>query len=86
MHVIANGSRSSGGMGVFVRFELIRYFHILESSSFRTWCKLDKACCDSDQDTMLCFVYIPPADSNWFKSGRSTNFDSLLGECARHKE
>ena len=29
-----------------------------------------------DQDIIICFLYIPPSDSNWFKSGKSFNFDN----------
>ena len=38
-----------------------------------------------DQDIIICFLYIPPSDSNWFKSGKSFNFDKLREETAQYE-
>ena len=38
-----------------------------------------------DQDIIICFLYIPLSDSNWFKSGKSFNFDKLREETAQYE-
>ena len=33
-------------------------------------------------EIIICFLYIPSSESNWFKSGKSFNFDELKQELA----
>ena len=35
-----------------------------------------------EEDILICILYIPPSDSNWFKSGKSFNFEKLKQEIA----
>ena len=30
-----------------------------------------------EQDIVACFLYIPPSDSNWYRNGKSFNYDLL---------
>ena len=74
--------RSSGGISVLVRKTLEKKFNVFAANLNRAWCKVDKECYNLSQDLIICFVYIPPSDSNLFKGGLSINFDSLREECA----
>ena len=78
--------RSSGGISVLIRKTVDKYLSILSASPYRVWCKLDKECCNSAEDLIICFAYIPPSDSTWFKSGLSLNFDVLREECAEYEK
>ena len=35
-----------------------------------------------EEGVIICILYIPPSDSNWFNSGKSFNFDKLKQEIA----
>ena len=77
--------KSSGGISFCARKLLDRGYKILSSSAYRTWCRLDRSFFGWDQDIIIYCLYIPPSDSNWFKSGKSFNFDKLREETAQYE-
>ena len=65
-------------------FSLASWCHILQSDAYHFLCRFDKISFGLADDLFVCFVYIPPSDSIWFKSGRSLNFDILQDERANY--
>ena len=37
----------------------------------RIWCRFHKHSFGWEQDIVVCFLYIPPSDSNWYRNGKS---------------
>ena len=60
--------------------KLERDYEILSSDFYRIWLKINKSLYNGN--IIICFLYIPPSQSNWFKSGKSFNFDKLKQELA----
>ena len=81
----SRGGRSSGGISFCASKVLDCGYKILSSRAYRTWCRLDRSLFEWDQNITICFLYIPPSDSNWFKSGKSFNFDKLREETAQYE-
>ena len=74
--------RSSGGISFCAKKKLAGDYKILSSDSYRIWLKLNKSLYKGEEDILICILYIPPSDSNWFKSGKSFNFEKLKQEIA----
>ena len=74
--------RSSGGISFCAKKKLAGDYKILSSDSYRIWLKLNKSLYKGEEDILICILYIPPSDSNWFKSGNSFNFEKLKQEIA----
>ena len=53
---------------------------ILLSDSYHIWYKLDKNFFRLQENLVICNLYIPPHDNNWFQSGKSFNYDKLKEE------
>ena len=50
------------------------------------WYKLDKKLFRTlNKSVYICFLYIPPGTSRWFKSGNSYNFEKLIEDVAKYE-
>ena len=69
--------RSSGAISFSARKNLAQGYDILSADSYRIWCRFHKIFFGWEQDIVVCFLYIPPSDSNWYRNGKSFNYDLL---------
>ena len=77
--------RASGGMSLLIRTSIAKNCSIVQSDSYHIWCQIDREAYGWESDLFICFLYIPPSTSNWFKSGESLTFDSLQEECSLYE-
>ena len=78
-------ARSSGGISFCARKKFAHDYQTLASDSYRIWLKINKSLFKGEEDIIICILYIPPSCSNWFKSGKSFNFDKLKEEIALYE-
>ena len=58
--------RISGGLGVFVKNEILQYVTVVRNDSeYIMWLKLDKMLFSHDKDTLIGIVYLPPEGSDY---------------------
>jgi len=58
--------RKSGGIGTFVRQDIMKYVTFLESESeFVQWLKISQILVGTDEDVYFGIVYIPPENSKY---------------------
>ena len=48
--------------------------------------KIVKDIFEWEQNIIICFLYIPPSDSNWHRNGKSFNFEKSKNEAAVYKD
>ena len=71
-------SRGHGGICLFIRNELLEGINILEQNSDGFfWIKLHKHFFSLQSDIFICFSYIPPKDSKYFKMCTVDPFETL---------
>lgn len=59
--------RKSGGLGLFIRDNLIKFVEILRSTTeYISWIKISKQLLKTEDDLLLGTVYIPPQQSRFF--------------------
>ena len=66
--------RFSGGISFSAKKKFGKSYEILSANSYRIWVKFNKEFFEWEQN-IICFLYIPPSHSNWYKNGKSLNFD-----------
>jgi len=61
-------TKKSGGIGMYIKSSIYDkcMFHDTECE-YVQWCQLSKSLLNSDEDLMLGVVYIPPANTRYFK-------------------
>ena len=77
--------RSSGGISFGAKKKIGKSYEILSANSYRIWVKFNKKFFEWEQ-TIICFLYIPPSDSNSYKNGKSFNFEKLKQECVTYED
>ena len=71
-HLITNETREHG--------------NIVYQDSYHAWYKLEKSLFPSlGKAFYICFLYIPPNSSTWFRSGNSYNYDKLMLDFAKYE-
>ncbi|MEW8545015.1 MAG: endonuclease/exonuclease/phosphatase family protein, partial [Candidatus Thiodiazotropha sp.] len=80
-------NRGHGGICLFIRNELLDGITILEQNSDGfLWIKLDKQFFSLQSDICICFSYIPPKDSKYFKMFTVDPFETLEIGVRRYSE
>jgi hypothetical protein len=70
--------RSSGGVAIFIKEELCKYFKVVDTDSdFTLWVKCDRELTGYPHDMLYCIVYVPPENSHYSSLGM---FDILEEE------
>ena len=79
--------RKSGGIGVFVKNDLLPYVNLIESDSdYILWFKLNKKFTQIDQDIIFGAVYLPPSDSRFNTPDELENFEiEITNMCVSQK-
>ena len=78
--------RPSGGTSLFIKNQTSRFGSIEKQDSYHVWYKLDKKHFPTlNKSVYICFLYIPPGTSRWFKSGNSYNFEKLIEDVAKYE-
>lgn len=73
--------RRSGGLGVFVKDELLKYVEVIESKSdYVFWIKLKNDVFNPCRYLVIGIVYIPPESSNYYKSDELLIFENEVFE------
>ena len=78
--------RSSGDISSSTKKKFRKNYQILSANSYRIWVKSNKELFEWEQNIIICFLYIPPSDSNWYKNGKSFNFDKPKQECTTYED
>ena len=61
--------RKSGGLGVFVKFEILPFVEELTTGSeYVLWIKIAKSYANDDKDILLGCTYIPPISSRFYNN------------------
>ena len=68
-----SSSRGGGGWGGG------EFYLFAQKDSYRLWLKIDVLDL-GEEEMIICFLYIPPSDSVWYKSRKSFNSDKLEEE------
>ena len=75
---VCKSKRGHGGVCLFIRENISKGVHILETNNDDfIWIKLCKNFFSLTDDVCLCFAYIPPHDSVYFKSHEYGFFETL---------
>ena len=78
--------RASGGTTIFIKNETREHGNIVYQDSYHAWYKLEKSLFPSLGKTFyICFLYIPPNSSTWFRSENSYNYDKLMLDIAKYE-
>lgn len=77
-----------GGLAVFAKVELKKAISILNSDADHIWIKINKSFVNCAQDLFICFVYIPPKDSNYVtRKGNSPSvFEVIENDLVQYGE
>ena len=76
--------RKSGGLAVFVREKLYKYFTYVETEcEYVLWFKLSKCLFKTEEDAMFGIVYIPPASSGYNVESILEQFNIELDDFSR---
>ena len=77
--------RKSGGLGFFVRQNLIKFVELVDThSEYIAWIKISKHFHGLDKDILIGNVYIPPQDSRFFNDDEFEFFEQeIASACSR---
>ncbi|MEW8546880.1 MAG: reverse transcriptase family protein, partial [Candidatus Thiodiazotropha sp.] len=78
LHIRGKGKRGHGGICLYINNNIYEGVEVMEriSEGF-LWIKLKKAFFSMQHDLFICFCYIPPKDSVYFKTAETDLFDIL---------
>ena len=72
-------TRKSGGLGFFIRDNLVKSTEILSSSTeYISWLKISKQFLQTEDDLLLGTVYIPPRESRFFHEDEFELFEQEI--------
>ena len=79
--------RKSGGIGVFLKFDIAPYVTYIDSDSdFILWFKLSKQLLKTDQDVVIGAVYVPPSVSRFCTEDELDMFEvEICNMCIQYK-
>ena len=67
--------RKSGGLGVFVKNEILPFVEELTTGEYVLWIKIAKSYANDDKDILLGCTYIPPISSRFYNDNEFELFE-----------